>query len=276
MLGACAIVDSPAARRDRATAMALANGFEAVSVPSPPFVIAGFRRVTDGAADRLTVYVEGDGAAWRTRFHPAADPTPRRPVALALAVGDDSPAVLYLARPCQQVTAASRAGCAVRYWTSHRYSAAVVDSLDRVVDRAKASVGARDVELIGFSGGGVVAALLAARRGDVRLLVTVAANLDHAAWTEAHGLAPLGGSVSPLQHVGALRRVPQVHYYGDRDEIVPETVNARYFQALAGAPLSRHEVADTGHACCWAPVWPALIAAARDTVLASSPKASSP
>lgn len=217
------------------------------------------RRRTD--SERLVVYIEGDGRAYRTRRRASSDPTPRRPVSLELARRDPSPWVLWIGRPCQYLDGAALARCDRRFWTTHRYAAAVVEAIDAVIDRA-VERGARRLGLVGWSGGGTVAALVAARRDDVAWLVTVAANLDHSAWTRLHGVAPLVGSLNPVDAADRLRALPQLHLAGEDDEIVPPAVVRSYLAALGEVPHARLEVIEGfDHHCCWPERWPALIEA---------------
>jgi pimeloyl-ACP methyl ester carboxylesterase len=57
--------------------------------------------------------------------------------------------------------------------------------------------GSTRLTLVGYSGGGTIAVLLAARRSDVAEVITVAANLDVGYWTQRDGLSPLTGSLDP-------------------------------------------------------------------------------
>ena len=54
------------------------------------------------------------------------------------------------------------------------------------------------IHLFGYSGGGVVAALLAAHFSNTKRLVTIAAPLDLDAWVHLHGFSPMEGSLNPL------------------------------------------------------------------------------
>lgn len=110
-----------------------------------------------------------------------------------------------------------------------------------------------------------MAALVAARREDVTALVTVAANLDHAAWTAHHGDSPLSGSLSALGVATTLSKLPQVHFSGEEDDVVPASVNAGYL-ALSDARFVRQvELPDFDHHCCWVANWPVLLRQARET-----------
>ena len=48
------------------------------------FVLTAFYRLPR-PDQALTIYIEGDGLAWRSRSEPSADPTPRQMTGLALA-----------------------------------------------------------------------------------------------------------------------------------------------------------------------------------------------
>src|SRR3546814_2839304 len=65
-------------------------------------------------------------------------------------------------------------------WTSARFSDGVIVSMSDALDRLKEEAGASSLDLVGYSGGGGVAVLLAARRRDVVSIVTIAGNLDQA------------------------------------------------------------------------------------------------
>lgn len=212
-----------------------------------------------GAGNRpLAVYIEGDGQAFATPSMPSRDPTPATPTALRLALAHGGPAA-YVARPCQFTTPATARGCHVAYWTSHRYAPEVVEAVGAAVDDLKRRSGARNVVLVGYSGGGAVAALLAARRRDVAGLVTVAANLDVEDWVRRDGLAPLAGSLNPADQAAALRGLPQVHLVGRRDEVVAPAVVRSYLARLNGGDAARLvELADYDHQCCWVRSWSSL------------------
>ena len=53
----------------------------------------------------------------------------------------------------------------------------------------------------------------------IRDRVTIAAPLDHAAWTAQHNVQPLVGSLNPADSQ-ELRKIPQVHFLGGKDTIV--------------------------------------------------------
>lgn len=242
-------------------ARAVEAGFQRTRVQAGQFALTVLHRQRAAAPPPLlVVYVEGDGRAFLGRRRVSADPTPRDPLALRLALRDAGDAIAWIARPCQYLERAERDACAPRYWTTARYSEAVIAAVDAAVDQVRARSGAARVGLVGFSGGGTVAALLAARRTDVAWLVTVAANLDHAAWTRLHRVTPLSASLSPLEYRERLRRVPQRHLVGSADRIVPLAVTEAYVAALGHPHASAVRVIEGfDHRCCWERVWPELL-----------------
>lgn len=129
---------------------------------------------------RLRVYLEGDGRAWITATQPSLDPTPRDLLLARLALSDPRPSV-YLARPCQFVQSP---GCTPQYWTHARFAQEIVDSLSEALDQLQRQHGNRDFELIGYSGGGALALLLAAARDDIAQVQTLAGVDHHAGWLE--------------------------------------------------------------------------------------------
>ena len=263
-LAGCGTGGLLADRRERALDLAAAAGWRHQQIEAGRFTLTAFHKGLDAGASELAVYIEGDGDAWRNRFTLARDPTPSNPLALRLALEDPAPAVAYLGRPCQYTTEASKRGCHPVHWSTHRYGEDVIAATSAAIDRLKRRSGAATVALVGYSGGGAVAALVAARRGDVSYLITVAGNLDPAAWTRHHELAPLSGSLNPADAADALRALPQTHFVGADDEIVPRLIAASYLARLGnGAPARLVVVPDADHDCCWVEAWPRLLSRAR-------------
>jgi hypothetical protein len=215
----CAVLDSGA--RDVAFAAAASSGLQHEDISAGRFRLASWHRGLRGVR-QITVYLEGDGHAWISRRRLSDDPTPRDPLALRLAAKDPGNAVLYLARPCQFGSVPLEPACDPRFWSSHRYGPQVLAALNAALDWARTRVASNTrvrLGLIGYSGGGALAALLAQRRDDVAWLLTVAANLDIHAWTWHHGLSALSGSVDPILRADRLRGLPQEHLVGNRDTL---------------------------------------------------------
>lgn len=257
LLVAC---DGVEARKDSAISLLEPQGWSEAIIEAGPFQLFA-AWMPRGAARVLTVYIEGDGFAYLDETHPSSDPTPRDAMGLRLALADkEARMVAYLGRPCQFVMPAHGQGCTAEYWTSKRYAPEVVDSISAAIDQLKVRTDAQKVLLVGYSGGGAVAALVAGRRKDVVGLATVVANLDLGYWLSRDGLLPLDGSLDPALEAGRLANLPQVHFAGGKDEVVGPDVVQSYLSRLPPSAPARLEIlADQDHYCCWAEIWPSLI-----------------
>lgn len=173
---ACSLLQSPT---ENTHSIAEAAGFMPLDLPDAR--LRGFAKPkppSSTGSSRVTVYIESDGAPWRLPDEPPADPTPLKPVVLRMAIGDPSPAVAYLGRPCQYLPATDLLRCDPRIWMQARFSDEAVSAMSAAIDKIKQDFGSTNVGLVGYSGGGVMAALLAARRNDVSCVVTIASALD--------------------------------------------------------------------------------------------------
>ncbi|QBP73582.1 hypothetical protein E2K99_00450 [Herbaspirillum huttiense] len=216
---------------------------------------------TGRLGDTLTVYLEGDGRAYLNSSLPSADPTPADPVALKMAIVDPSSGpLLYIARPCQYVLPDYGRNCGKQYWTDQRYSLPIVDSISEALDHEKERVAASRLILVGYSGGGALAALLAGHRQDVAAIVTVAANLDLGYWIKRDGLAPLDGSLDPADYAERIADIPQLHLAGARDTVVGPDVTRSFLGRMGTGQKARMSIiSDFDHVCCWAIHWRSLI-----------------
>lgn len=255
LLAACSSLPTPAERAQAADTLASQHGWMAHDIAGERFTLRAYMPARPTPADNLVIYLEGDGMAWVSSSQPATDPTPRDPLALRLALAHPGGNAVYLARPCQFIHSAD---CRQFYWTNGRFAPELVSSTSQAIDRLKERFAARHLTLVGYSGGGAIAALVAAGRDDVAQLVTVAGNLDHRSWTSLHRITPLDGSLNPADRAGALAGIPQRHFVGGEDRIIPPQL-ARAFVRTGAAPESVIQVIDGfDHHCCWANRWPEL------------------
>lgn len=213
--------------------------------------------------DTLRIYIEGDGHAWGNSQTVSDDPTPINPISLRLAIADPSKASVYLARPCQfqdSLKGLDQTQCPSRYWANERYSKVVVDSLNLAIDQLKRQYHAKQVMLIGYSGGGTLAILCAAKRDDVSEIVTIAGNVSVRAWTQEMGLAKLNGSLDPVDYAQNVSHIPQWHFIGEKDEIVPAAMMNSYLTYFPkDSPIKVITIKNFGHQCCWDEQWPFLL-----------------
>lgn len=206
-------------------------------------------------ASALHIYLEGDGLPWISRDRIAADPTARYPLALHLMAQDPHPA-LYIGRPCYDGFAQAR-GCTPWLWTHGRYSSEVVASLVSAIKRVLPHNPERRLTLIGYSGGGVLAVLIARELAGVKTVITLAANLDLDAWTDQHGYSRLVGSINPATLTPLHSAIRQIHLFGKRDVNVTPLLVRRF---LAQNPQAMHRlIAGFDHRCCWVEHWPTLL-----------------
>ena len=111
--------------------------------------------------------------------------------------------------------------------------------------------------LVGYSGGGALALLLAGRREDVWQVQTLAGNLSPAEWARMLELTPLEGSLEPLQYRERLARIPQRHLLGAEDRQVPADVAAFYARQLGEARcLELVSLPGVTHERGWQQAWP--------------------
>jgi dienelactone hydrolase len=256
--GACTPLSTPVQRKQLADGLAEKRQWQGIRLDVGRFQLMAYMPQVLAPTASLVIYIEGDGLAWITSSQISRDPTPSDPVALRLALAQPDGSAAYLARPCQYVDAHADS-CNSRYWTDARFAAEVVAATDAAIDLIEQRFAARSLTLVGYSGGGAVAVLVAARRRDVTRLITVAGNLDTTAWVGLHHLVPLTGSENPADNVSTLRGIAQTHLVGERDaNVTPDLVGA--FAALF--PLNERPrvtvVPGFDHHCCWADQWPML------------------
>jgi len=266
---------SPAARLD-AHALELglrADAIQAVSADGTAFSLRTYAnpglqgmQTADpgtGRPARLTIYLDGDGRPFVSPTRVARDPTGQDALTLALVAANPGPAV-YLARPCYNGMSyhgtsdngishqAMSLYCDPRLWTTARYGETVVSAMTSAIETLMARNQPLETVLIGYSGGGVLAVLIAERLQGIDAVVTIAANLDLAAWTELHGYSPLSASLDPARLPG-YRPVPQLHYAGSIDHNVPPALQLRFAERMPTAEFRTIEGFD--HRCCWAASW---------------------
>ena len=200
----------------------------------------------------LRIYIHGDGQPWLGATRIAADPSPKFLPAYELWQQDSAHAVL-LGRPCYFSVQDKR--CNAGYWTNARYSEEVVLSLAALVSHLSEKHKDKDIWLVGFSGGGALAALVANRVEQVNVLITLAAVLDTDAWTDYHDYSPLDHSLNPAS-IALRPELKQVHFVGEKDDIAPAKVNRRFYQRNDVDAIQQDHF---DHECCWADEWLTLL-----------------
>lgn len=245
--------------RDTAAAIAQSARLEPIELSGVPFRHRAWVRDAAPATARefhaLHVYIDHDGTPWLRRDVVSADPTPRNPLALRLMAQHDAPS-LYLGRPCHFTTGDD--ACNPLLWTHRRYGESVVDSMAHALRGFLDGKRFDRVVLIGYSGGGTLALLMADRMPEVASVITVAGNLDVAGWAAMHGYSPLAGSLDPVLRTRRTPPAREFHLVGARDDNVAPALAAGYAKRFPDAALI--EIADFDHACCWERDWRGLLA----------------
>lgn len=245
--------------RGDADRLMVSAGFEKTEIAAGDLVFRAYTRLAS-RGEALTVYIEGDGLAWKSRSRLSEDPTPIRPTVLRLAAMDPSVNTAYLARPGQYLGRAQLKAVDPAHWSDRRFAEEVVHGMNAAVSELVRTAEASGVRLVGYSGGGAVAALIAARRTDVESIRTVAGNLDPEEVNRIHRVSPLTGSLSPMDEAARLARIPQIHYTGAEDKTVPPSIAER-FKAAAGESgcITIRVIEGAGHEKGWLERWASLI-----------------
>ncbi|MBF0253829.1 MAG: alpha/beta hydrolase [Candidatus Omnitrophica bacterium] len=259
MFWGCAGTGAYVVRQNTAQDLADRGRLTRTVLPAGEFHLTAFSRTSDPARP-LRIYIEGDGYAWVSRSRPSNDPTPIDPVALRLAAADPYPNVVYLARPCQYGSLTADDACNPFYWTEGRFSEEVIRSANEAVGGLAAEGGFQKIELIGYSGGAAIAVLVAARRHDVAAIRTVAGDLDNGRLIRIHSLSPMEASLEPLDAAAGLGNIPQIHFVGESDKVVPLEVARSFVDKLPPGSSARIvTVPGASHGKGWAERWKNLL-----------------
>lgn len=226
----------------------------------------------ESTAQTLRIVFEGDGLAYRFG-KVSADPTPRQSTGLQIALASYDPsshseAVAYLARPCQFVTSRQSGRPHLCdnpiYWTHHRYAPYVIAQMVQAVTQLQRRYQADQLEFVGYSGGGVMALLLAAQMPDkVSHVTTIASPIDLGAWVRHHDLTPLIGSLDPMDYLSVLRKIPQLHVVGAEDDNIPASLMSGYRHKIKTEWAAFLTAAGRDHQGDWPSFWPQIISAVQ-------------
>ncbi len=251
---------SPAQTRiDSVEALATDHGLTKITLQTETFSLVSYQSITKADAV-ATIYIEGDGLAWLSHKRVSPNPTPKNPVALKLSLLDPAANVIYLARPCQYVDLKTEKNCRSDYWTTKRLAPEVVASMDEAITQIKQRADIDKIRLVGYSGGGAIAAILAATRDDVIDLRTVAGNLDIEVFARHHKVTPLVGSMNPVDFADSLANMPQMHFVGEKDDIITRAITESYVNRLKEYDadlrcVKVRRIRNASHATGWETVW---------------------
>lgn len=248
-------------RTKQAASLAKMAGWHGHTIQTKLFTLKAYGSPVPKETSVLTIYIEGDGLAWLSEDTPSANPTPITPTGLRMAIHDqNNNPIVYLARPCQYVLKEKWANCKPSYWTHLRFSPDVIHAMNEAVDHLKNEYHAKNIVLIGYSGGGTIATLITARRSDVVQLITVAAILDTDFWVHRESLTPLNGSLNPANEWRKLISISQTHWVGGKDTVVPKEVALAFAKRFPATKKPKIIVIPAfDHSCCWATDWKPMV-----------------
>ncbi len=253
VLSSCSSTIIPISER-RAVVDALAESvnFEKRLVDGGDFVLTTYQRISDSKMPYV-FYLEGDGTIVSGDII-TDNPTPRENMLIKLASIDDRPNVIYIARPCQYTELERNEQCNhSKYWTSHRMSEEVISSINKVINTI--SNGSK-FSLVGFSGGGGVAVLIAQRNKNVADIITIAGNLDHIAFTtNLHLTSKIFGSLNPIDYAKSVNHIPQLHLSGSEDRRVPSFIAEKFVKASNSKCVIHKVIKNNTHMKGWQDVW---------------------
>ncbi len=253
-LGGCIGTTYPYMRTETAQRIAAPAWMIKRDINANPFLLRAYERIHDrgGVAH---IYIEGEENDTLT------DATPFNPLALHLASKDKAENVIYIARPCQYTGMISPAEkCDKSYWNESRFSEKVLDSYNKALDDIALRYNITSFDLIGYSGGGAIASLLAAQREDITSLRTIAGILDHEAYTHAAQEELLSDSLNPVSQAVTLAKMPQYHFIGGRDNVVPPAVLHSYLQSMPPSKcVQTMLIQEAAHDEGWVDKWPELL-----------------
>ncbi len=216
--------------------------------------------IRNSTSKKAIIYIEGDGRAYVSRRRISSDPTPTNPVGLALSEQDPrTDKIIYVARPCQYTKKINSRNCEKRYWTTERFSPVIIDLYLEFFENLRRDLGVQNIEVIGYSGGGAIAAILAAQSSHVTGLKTVAGYLDHKKINQQTGVSQLIGSEDPMEFARYLEFIPQIHFVGSQDDLIPKSSVDGFYELTNIKRCLGVRVVSAGHSHGWVKQWPILI-----------------
>jgi pimeloyl-ACP methyl ester carboxylesterase len=97
-----------------------------------------------------------------------------------------------------------------------------------VLDAIKEQNNNNKFNLIAYSGGGTIALMLGANREDIQSIRTIGGNLDHNELSKITKTSPLTNSIAAKEFIFKTEKIPQIHYYGEKDKVIPEKIFLDY------------------------------------------------
>ncbi len=248
-------------RTNQANMIAINAGMQLQEINTGSFILTSYAKIKDKNAP-VTIYIEGDGFARANYGRLSVNPTPKDAFTLHLAALDPAANVIYIARPCQYTNPKKDKLCQPKYWSGSRFSQIVVDSVNKAISHYSQQFTNPQINLVGYSGGAAIAVLVAARRNDINTLRTVAGNLNHVAVNKYHNVNNLDDSLNPIDVAEKLASLPQYHFAGTADEIIPLSVIEEFAKKSenGNSCVKVSSVNGATHSSGWQENWSKLLA----------------
>ncbi len=236
-----------------ADASAVAVSMRRREITAGSFRLTTYSRIRD-TNKPVTIYIEGDVRGWLPSADPGIDATPDDSMGLRLAALDPSTNVVFISHPCQ--FGIGDPACFDEFWEKGALAQQVFASINRAVDHVAIVFAHPQLNLVGYSGGGAVAAVLASRRRDVVSLRTIAGNLDPDGNGRAHASDPQNDFIDPMEIASRLALLPQEHFVGDKDVFVPPFLTENFVKAIGVSYCVKvTHVPYATHQTGWQEVW---------------------
>jgi hypothetical protein len=248
LLTSCSQISSD--KRNKLIQELNSNQFNSKIYSTKFFNIFSLQKISNN--QKLIIYVEGDGLAWIDMFTKSSDPTPGDPLAFKLALIDHNENVIYLARPCQYEWSVN---CNQDTWTSAQYSSTVLNSYKEIINSLSRNY--KEIHLVGYSGGaGIVMYLGSLGNKNIKSIRTIAGNINHNQLTKILNISKLKKSINFDIIEKKNTSIPQLHYYGLKDKVVPNELQIFYKKRnINNNCINIQSVSDVSHNNGWLEYW---------------------
>ncbi len=182
---------------------------------------------------KLRIYI--DGNAYTTGFIHKR-PKMYADVAMQLALKDSFPSIAYLGRPCYFI---EQSVCKPVIWEEGKYAPEIIEEMKDVIQGWQKKYNLKEVEFVGYDGGAAIALTLATRLRNIKVtrVITIAGILDTKTDAMYRDEDIFTDSVNPANETYLLSRIPQVHYVGGKDKVVPIIFTQNFVKKLPN-PIS--------------------------------------
>jgi hypothetical protein len=255
------ILASCSTKKENIANLADNNGFHRSLVEGAGFQITTYQKI-NSPSEEYVFYIEGDGRPFIRNQFISDDPTPYTQTLFNLLTSDHRPNIIYLGRPCQYTDKELNPKCNNnKYWTDWRMNPETVASLKEVIQKI---AGNNNYNLVGFSGGGGMAVLIANHNPKVKSIITIAGNLDIVAFNKYHNVRPslpglskipMEGSLNPIDYASNVKYIPQLHLSGGKDTIVPALIADNFVTKSNSKCVKQEIIPEASHTQNWKDAW---------------------